>query len=243
MSYHVKLEIFEGPLDLLLHLIRKHELDIYDIPVSHITQQYLEYLDLMKSLDIEIAGEFLVMASTLTYIKSRMLLPPPDNPEDEEFGVDPRAELIQRLLEYKRFKDAAQSLEQKEELWSQVFSRPAEAAPDLPPDDEPLLFDFHLFDLLAALKDVMARTPDQSFEITAESVSITEKISHILARLESSDSVVFTDLFEGTTTKLQMIATFLALLELMRTRVVRAVQIDQFGAIRLMKAVSETPLG
>lgn len=243
MSYHVKLEIFEGPLDLLLHLIRKHELDIYDIPVGLITQQYLEYLDLMKSLDIEIAGEFLVMASTLTYIKSRMLLPPPDNPEDEEFGVDPRAELIQRLLEYKRFKDAAQSLEQKEELWSQVFSRPAEAAPDLPPDDEPLLFDFHLFDLLAALKDVMARVPDQSFEITAESVSITEKISHILARLESSDSVVFADLFEGNTTKLQMIATFLALLELMRTRVVRAVQIEQFGAIRLMKAVSETPLG
>ncbi len=243
MSYHVKLEIFEGPLDLLLHLIRKHELDIYDIPVGLITQQYLEYLDLMKSLDIEIAGEFLVMASTLTHIKSRMLLPPPENPEDEEFGVDPRAELIQRLLEYKRFKDAAQSLEQKEELWSQVFSRPAEAAPDLPPDDEPLLFDFHLFDLLAALKDVMARVPDQSFEITAESVSITEKISHILARLESSDSVVFADLFEGNTTKLQMIATFLALLELMRTRVVRAVQIEQFGAIRLMKAVSETPLG
>lgn len=243
MSYHVKLEIFEGPLDLLLHLIRKHELDIYDIPVALITQQYLEYLELMKNLDIEIAGEFLVMASTLTYIKSRMLLPPPDNPEDEEFGVDPRAELIQRLLEYKRFKDAAQSLEQKEELWSQVFTRPAESAPDLPPDDEPLLFDFHLFDLLAALKDVMARVPDQSFEITAESVSITEKISHILARLESSDSVVFADLFEGSTTKLQMIATFLALLELMRTRVVRAVQIDQFGAIRLMKAVSETPLG
>ncbi len=241
MSYHVKLEIFEGPMDLLLHLIKKHELDIYHIPISLITSQYLEYLELMQNLDIEVGGEFLLMASTLTHIKSRMLLPPPENPESEEDGVDPRAELVQRLLEYKRFKDAALSLEQKEALWSQIYTRPAEAAPDVPSDEEPLLIDFHLFDLLSALKDVMARVPDAKFEITPETISITEKISHILQRLESVESLLFIDLFEGSTARIHVIATFLALLELIKTRVVKAVQVEHFGAIRLMKAVTEKP--
>lgn len=239
MSYQIKLEIFEGPMDLLLYLIKKHELDIYSIPIALITQQYLEYIELMKSLDMEIAGEFLVMASTLTHIKSRMLLPPPENPEGDEDGVDPRAELIRRLLEYKSFKEAAGSLGQKEETWSQVYTRQAESIAGIPADDEPLLFDFHLFDLLAALKDVMARVPDASFEITPETVSITEKISQILSRLEAADSVLFADLFEGSTSKMQVIGTFLALLELIKTRVVKAFQIDQFGAIRIMKAVTD----
>jgi segregation and condensation protein A len=239
MSYQIKLEIFEGPMDLLLYLIKKHELDIYSIPIALITQQYLDYIELMKSLDMEIAGDFLVMASTLMHIKSRMLLPPSENPEGDEDGVDPRAELIRRLLEYKSFKDAAASLQDKEEAWSKVYTRSAEAAPDIAPDDEPLLFDFHLFDLLAALKDVMARVPDAGFEVTAETVSITEKISHILARLEAEESLLFADLFEGSTSKIQVIGTFLALLELIKTRVIRAVQIEQFGAIRIMKAVAE----
>ncbi len=240
MSYQIKLEIFEGPMDLLLHLIKKHELDIYSIPIALITQQYLEYIELMKSLDMEIAGEFLVMASTLTHIKSRMLLPPPENPEADEDGVDPRAELIRRLLEYKSFKEAAGSLGEKEETWSQIYTRTAEAGPEVPHEDEPLLFDFHLFDLLAALKDVMARVPDGAFEVTAEAVSITEKISHILARLEAVDSLLFVDLFEGSTSKAQVIATFLALLELIKTRVVKAFQIEQFGAIRIMRAVTDS---
>ena len=239
MSYQVRLEIFEGPMDLLLHLIKKHELDIYDIPISLITQQYLEYLSLMQNLDMEIAGEFLVMASTLTHIKSRMLLPPPENPEEDDEGTDPRAELIRRLLEYKRFKDAAQSLEEKETQWSQVYTRTADASPELPADDEPLLFDFHLFDLMAALKDVLSRVPEGSFDITTETVSITEKINHILGRLESVDSLLFADLFEGSTSRAQVIATFLALLELMKSKVVKAVQVEQFGAIRLLKAVVE----
>jgi len=238
MSYQIKLEIFEGPLDLLLHLIKKHELDIYSIPIALITQQYLEYIDLMKSLDMEIAGDFLVMASTLTHIKSKMLLPPPENPEEDE-GVDPRAELIRRLLEYKRFKDAAVSLQDKEESWSQVYTRPSDAAPDVPAEDEALLFDFQLFDLLAALKEVMARVPDSAFEITTEAVSITEKISQILARLETVDNLLFTDLFENTSSKAQVIGTFLALLELIKSRVVKAFQIEQFGAIRIMKAVTD----
>ena len=241
MSYHVKLEIFEGPMDLLLHLIKKHELDIYDIPIAPITQQYLEYLDLMKSLDMEIAGDFLVMASTLTHIKSRMLLPPTGEPGEDDEGADPRAELIRRLLEYKRFKDAAASLEQREQDWSKVFTRETEAKPELPPDDEPLLFDFHLFDLLAALRDVLNRAPDAGIEITAEAVSITDKISHILSRLEGADSLLFADLFEGNTSRSHIIATFMALLELMKNRIVRAVQVEQFGAIRLMKAVNDQP--
>ncbi|HXY53466.1 MAG TPA: segregation/condensation protein A [Nitrospirota bacterium] len=240
MAYQIKLDIFEGPMDLLLHLIRKHELDIYDIPIALITQQYLEYIDIMKSLDMEIAGEFLVMASTLTHIKSKMLLPPPENPDAEDDGIDPRAELIRRLLEYKSFKEAANSLEEKEEAWSRVYTRPVDAAPELSADDEPLLFDFHLFDLLSALKDVMARVPDKKFEITAETVSITEKISQILARLEVVDSILFADLFAGNTSAAQVIGTFLALLELIKTRVVKAFQIEQFGAIRIMKAVAET---
>ena len=241
MSYHVKLEIFEGPMDLLLHLIKKHELDIYDIPIAPITQQYLEYLDLMKSLDMEIAGDFLVMASTLTHIKSRMLLPPTGEPGEDDEGADPRAELIRRLLEYKRFKDAATSLEQREQDWSKVFTRETEAKPELPPDDEPLLFDFHLFDLLAALRDVLNRAPDAGIEITAEAVSITDKIAHILSRLEGADSLLFADLFEGNTSRSHIIATFMALLELMKNRIVRAVQVEQFGAIRLMKAVNDQP--
>jgi segregation and condensation protein A len=239
MSYHVKLEVFEGPLDLLLHLIKKHELDIYDIPIAPITQQYLEYLDIMKSLDMEIAGEFLVMASTLTHMKSRMLLPPPENPGDDDEGTDPRAELIRRLLEYQRFKDAAAAFEQREHDWSRVFTRETGTVPELPPDDQPPLFDFHLFDLLAALKDVLARVPDAGIEITAEAVSITEKLSVILARLEHVDSLLFADLFEASTTRAHVVATFMALLELIKNRVVRAVQVEQFGAIRLMKAVAD----
>jgi segregation and condensation protein A len=240
MSYQIKLEIFEGPMDLLLHLIKKHELDIYSIPIALITQQYLEYLDLMKSLDMEIAGDFLVMASTLTHIKSKMLLPPPENPEGEDDGIDPRAELIRRLLEYKSFKEAAVSLHDKEETWSQVYTRSSNDAPELPAaDDEALLFDFHLFDLLASLKEVMARVPASTFEITTEAVSITEKISQILARLENVDNLLFTDLFENSTSKAQVIGTFLALLELIKTRIVKAFQIEQFGAIRIMKAVND----
>jgi segregation and condensation protein A len=240
MSYQIKLEIFEGPMDLLLHLTKKHELDIYSIPIALITQQYLEYIELMQSLDMEIAGEFLVMASTLMHIKSKMLLPPPENLEGEDDGVDPRAELIRRLLEYKSFKEAAGALEDKEETWSKVYTRSADAGPGVPADDEPLLFDFHLFDLLAALKDVMARVPETSFEVTPDTVSITEKISQILARLEATDSMLFTDLFEGHHTKSQVVVTFLAVLELIKTRVVKAFQIEQFGAIRIMKAVMET---
>jgi len=240
MSYQIKLEVFEGPMDLLLHLIKKHELDIYSIPIALITQQYLEYIDLMKSLDMEIAGEFLVMASTLTHIKSKMLLPPDENAETDEDGVDPRAELIRRLLEYKAFKDAAVTLEDKEENWSKVYTRQADIAPETPAEDEPLLFDFHLFDLLASLREVMNRMPDAKFEVTAESVSITEKISQILARLETVDSMLFVDLFESTTSKAQVIGTFLALLELIKTRAIKVMQIEQFGAIRIMKSVRDS---
>lgn len=244
MSYQIKLEVFEGPMDLLLHLIKKHELDIYEIPVALITQQYLDYIELMKRLDMDIAGDFLVMASTLTQIKSRMLLPVPENPDQEDSGLDPRAELVRRLLEYKSFKDAAGSLEDREEAWSQVCTRPPEPATEID-DEQGTLFEpeFNLFDLLAALKDVMNRVPDSGLEITAESVSITEKISHILSRLEERESILFTELFDGTTSRAQVIGTFLAMLELIKTRVVRVFQIEQYGAIRLTKAVSDRQVG
>jgi segregation and condensation protein A len=239
MSYQVRLEIFEGPMDLLLYLIKKHELDIYSIPIAIITRQYLEYIELMKSLDMEIAGEFLVMAATLTHIKSRMLLPS-ESAESDEDGVDPQAELARRLLEYKSFKDAAVSLQDQEETWSRTYTRQPDAAPDDVADEEPLLFDFHLFDLLAALKDVMARVPEGSFEVTAETVSITDKIAHILSRIEAVDSLLFAELFDDSSSRMQVIGTFLALLELIKTRAIKAFQIEPFGAIRIMKAVTES---
>ena len=239
-EFKIRIPDFEGPLDLLLFFIKRDELDIYDIPIAHITREFLSYIHLMQMLDLELAGEFIVTAAMLMQIKARMLLPKTESEEGDE-GIDPRTELTQRLLEYKRFKDAAASLEQRESDWSKVYTRETEVTPELPPDDQPLLFDFHLFDLLAALKDVLNRVPDAGIEITAEAVSITDKIATILARLESVDSLLFADLFDGSTTKAHIIATFMALLELMKNRIVRAVQIEQFGAIRLMKAVTDEP--
>ncbi|MEK6683197.1 MAG: segregation/condensation protein A [Nitrospirota bacterium] len=238
-AYAVKLPAFEGPLDLLLHLIKKNEINIYDIPISLITGQYLEYLGLMTSLNLAVAGEFLVMAATLIHIKSKTLLPPSETDEEEE--EDPRADLVMRLLEYQRFKDAAHGFESREQEWREVFYRPASHGTD-GPTGEINLVDMSLFDLLEALRGVMDRTPTiQGLEIVVDELSVQDRMSLILDRLESEESITFTSLFDDDTTRLAMIVTFLALLELIRLKRVRIIQAELFGTIRVWKNTNLQP--
>jgi len=240
-SYAVKLPAFEGPLDLLLHLIKKNEINIYDIPISLITGQYLEYLTLMKSLSLTLAGEFLVMAATLIHIKSRTLLPPSETDEVEEDEEDPRADLVMRLLEYQRFKEAAQGFEAREQEWREVFYREPTAGSG-GPTDEINLVDLSLFDLLEALRGVMERAPTiQGLEIVVDELSVQDRMSLVLDRLEGQESVTFTSLFDGDSTRLSMIVTFLALLELIRLKRVRIIQAELFGAIRVWKNTNSQP--
>ncbi len=233
MSYAVKLGIFEGPLDLLLHLIRKQEIDIYDIPIALITRQYLNYLDLMKTLNLEVAGEFLVVAATLAQIKSRMLLPREDRGEGEEEGPDPREELVRRLVEHERFKEAASTLETREALWQDVFARQGKA--DLPAGEEDLVLSHvGIFDLLDALRTVLDRIPDQRLQqITLDQITVSEKIAWILERLRGAEALSFEALFEGSESRVAVIVTFLALLELIRLKMVAVRQERTFGAIEI----------
>ncbi|MBI3597804.1 MAG: segregation/condensation protein A [Nitrospirae bacterium] len=239
-SYAVKLPAFEGPLDLLLHLIKKNEVHIYDIPIALITRQYLEYLDLIKSLNLAVAGDFLVMAATLIHIKSKMLLPPSETDEEEE-DEDPRTELVMRLLEYQRFKDAAQGLEAREQEWREVFHRPVSLGSG-EPTDEINLVDLSLFDLLEALRGVMQRAPEKKdLEIVVDALSVQERMGLILDRLDAQESITFASLFDDDTTRLAMVVTFLALLELIRLKRLRILQTELFGAIRIWKSTSLQP--
>jgi segregation and condensation protein A len=233
-NYRVQLPAFEGPLDLLLHLIKKNELNIYDIPIALITHQYLEYLDLMKSFNLNIAGEFLVMAATLIHIKSKMLLPPEDQEEETE-EEDPRADLVRRLLEYQRFKHAAEGLSWREEIWRDVFRR--ENPPADPAGEEVVLSDVSLFDLMEALQAVLARVPkDKVLEIIPDEVSVRQRMSQMMERLEKVDGLIFEALFEGERTRAAVIVTFLALLELIRLQLANVQQIKIFEAIWISKA-------
>jgi len=229
--YKIKLPAFEGPLDLLLHLIRENKIDIYDIPIAFITGQYLEYIEMMKELDLEIAGEFLVMAATLIYIKSRMLLPPDEEVTPEEVE-DPRLELVQRLLEYQAFKDAASILKEREDEWLKVFDRePAEADDGESAPDELYLFDINMYDLLGAFKKILDSTPEEVLTITREALTVKDKISLIIEMLENIESIRFEELFKDNVTRTQMIVTFLALLEILRLGLARAYQEKEFGNI------------
>ncbi|MBI3089054.1 MAG: segregation/condensation protein A [Candidatus Tectomicrobia bacterium] len=239
MAYEVKLPFFEGPLDLLIHLIRENELDIYDIPIATITEQYLAYLETMRSLNLDVAGEFLVMAATLTHIKSQMLLPRPTlEGLDDEGGVDPRLELVERLLEYQRYKAAAVELRQRELECLDTFAR--EAANDLSASsrEEGGFLEVGLFDLLAALKEVLARLPQESFhEVTLDAISVTDRINWLMSRLAETPRCVFQELFADSSSRMEMIVTFLALLEVVRLRLVRLVQVQRFGPIHVSLAV------
>ncbi|MGH7899274.1 MAG: segregation and condensation protein A [Candidatus Binatia bacterium] len=233
MNPRFQLAIFEGPLDLLLHLIKKNEVDVYDIPIATITDQYLAYLDLLEQLNLDLAGEYLVMAATLTQIKSRMLLPPVEGEEEEE--EDPRLELVQQLEEYQRFRAAARQLADRDILDRDVFRRPPEA-PEGEREPAPLR-ELTLADLVDALREVLKRLPeDKTHEIIGERIPIRDRIPVILDRLRSG-GVEFAELFAGEPSTREIVATFLALLELVRMRVVRASQPERFGPILLALAV------
>ena len=231
--YTIRTESFEGPFDLLLHLIKKNEVDIYNIPIAAITRQYLDYLDVMQELNLDIAGDFLVMASTLIQIKSRMLLPlPPDEEIGEEEVEDPRAELVRRLLEYQKYREAAVSLAQRELLGRDTFVRDF-AAPELAeiePEQEPL--EVELFDLMEAFRRVLATVTEETFhEVGAEGLSIADRISELLLLLQGTDAALFENLFIASATREQVIITFLAVLELCRLKMVRLSQAGSFGSI------------
>ena len=233
MPYKVKLEIFEGPLDLLLYLIKEEELNIYDIPITRITEQYLEYLALIEELDLDVAGEFLVMAATLMQIKSKMLLPPnPDGIETEE--ADPRAELVKRLLAYKAFKEAAEKLRGFEFERSKIFTRMG-VEPEVDQSDLSLV-DVSLFELLNAFAKVLRGIPnDAMHEVIKDEFTVAEKVHYIFHLLAKRTTVHFSELFKSAKNKTEVITTFLALLELVRLREVRIRQDAHFEDIEISR--------
>lgn len=238
MTYQVKLQDFEGPLDLLLHLIRKNELDIYAIRVSDIANQYLEYVEVMQQLNLDGVGDFLVMAATLAYHKSRMLLPFPDEGQDadEENGVESLEDLRRRLLEYQRFKEAAFQLQERGLLNRDVFRvRLGEEA-----SAGEVLLKATLFDLLDAFQRVLKRAPAETVhEVLPDRIRVADRMMEMLDLLAARKSMLFEEFFEGAPSRPQIVATFLALLELVRMRVIQAVQVEPYGPIHLKLLVDE----
>jgi len=235
MNPRFQLEIFEGPLDLLLHLIKKSEVDVHDIPIATITDQYLGYLQLFEQLNLDLAGEYLVMAATLMQIKSRMLLPPAEGDEEEE--EDPREDLVRQLEEYQRFRAAAGQLADRDILDRDVFRRSPQAAEERDARELPPLRELELADLVDALREVLKRLPEEAaHEIVGERIAIADRIPVILERLRVGD-VEFASLFADRGSRREVISTFLALLELVRMRAVRALQAERFGPIWLTLAV------
>jgi segregation and condensation protein A len=241
-DYKISLEIFEGPLDLLLYLIRRDELDIYDIPIERITTQYLSYLQMMRLLDLTIAGEFLVMASTLMMIKSRMLLPVEERTTDdepEEEWVDPRLDLVRQLIEYKKFKDAAMTLQARELHQAESFTAGAgPALAETPADDAAtLLGDIGLFELLTAFQEMLQRVPVEPLgHLEPIRWSVPDKMEEILTRSRRQGALGFSRLFQAGSPRGEIIITFLALLELLRQRQVTIVQHAAFLEITIQPA-------
>jgi segregation and condensation protein A len=232
MSYEIRLEVFEGPLDLLLHLIHRNEVSITDIPIALITGQYLETVNLMKSLNLDIAGEYLVMAAYLTHIKSQMLLPPAEDREEPgETGQDPREELVAHLLEYKRYKEAAENLSFLALLDRDTFTREAgEDTTNVSKSVQPL--QVGLNELVEALKDVLARTSRRDLiELEPERLLVKDRMRVILDRLQRESHITFDSLFQADLSRLSILTTFLALLELVKLQLVAVYQDVPFGTI------------
>jgi len=239
-DYAIKLDVFEGPLDLLLYLIKKNEIDIYNIPIALITQQYLDYLNIIKSLNLDLAGEYLVMASTLIHIKSRLLLPVPEEPSEDEQEDDPRAELVKQLLEYQAFKEAATNLAHRPLLERDVFKRsaalPEEKQNRASGDDE--LIEVSIFELIEALHAVVSRLDKKELlEIDLEKLSLTEIINDVMERLIREKSLTFEELLGEKKDRRRIVYTFLAMLELIKLKMIKAYQTAAFGAIRIFPAV------
>jgi segregation and condensation protein A len=246
-SYGVKLPVFEGPLDLLLHLIRQNEVDIIDIPVSKIAEQYVAYLEVMHSLDLDLAAEYLVMAATLAYIKSRMLLPPTGE-EDEDEGIDPRAELVARLLEYQRYKEVAEALSKRRWLGRDVYDANG-MGPEKVPENEREI-EVGLFELIEAFRLVLQHVPDEVEAgvhiVEGEEVTVRDQMNFVMASIGTQQSIEFLQLFTmGHPSREVFIATFLAMLELTRLEAIAIYQGTSEngapdGAIRIRAATTNS---
>ena len=230
--YTVRLEMFEGPLDLLLHLIKKNEISITDIPIALITEQYLDTLKLIKELNLDMAGEYLLMASTLLHIKSKILLPTSPE-EEEEGGEDPRAELVRRLLEYQKYKEAGTELERRPLLDRDVFIRSVALETEEPEQEENL--NVNLFELLEAFRKVLERAKPEIFhEVMLDQITVEEKMQDILALIQRENrSVAFKRLFPEQASRKVIVVTFLAILELVKMKLVRVFQMAPFETIRI----------
>ncbi|HTI39265.1 MAG TPA: segregation/condensation protein A [Vicinamibacterales bacterium] len=234
-AYPVRLQNFEGPLDLLLHLIKTNEVSIYDIPIVLITSQYMEYIDVMQELNLDVAGEFLVMAATLIHIKSRMLLPRPDPTQDDP-EEDPREALVRRLLEHQKFKAAAELLHERETLRSAQWTRPdgpiARIAGE-PPEPE---VEVDLFSLISAFRAVVERAKARpKMYLPTEQIPIEERIEQLLSRLSETEACGFEDLFADIQTRAGLVVTFLAILEMIRLKLIRVFQGGNLAPIRVYK--------
>src|SRR6476646_8596172 len=238
----VHLDNFEGPLDLLIHLIRKNEVNIYDIPISLITRQYLDAIQLMQELDLDVAGDYLVMAATLIHIKSKMLLPRPETAAgvegDEE---DPRDALVRRLLEHQKFKAAAGLLHEREEMRSAQWARPDEAVAHIAGDEYEPELEVDLFSLLTAFQSVVERAKMRPrMLLPPEQIPVEVRIDQLLARLSETEAMGFDELFADINDKTGLIVTFIALLEMIRLKLVRVFQSGNFGPIRVYKRARPT---
>jgi len=235
MAYRVKLKNFEGPLDLLLFLIKKNEVDIYDIPIAEITKQYLEYVAIIQMFELEAASEFILLAATLIRIKAQMLLPRPKAEDDEEI-VDPRMELVTRLLEYKRFKEVAYKFGEMEERRSNLFSRGYFEEIEARASDELDLGDISLFSLIATFKQVLDKMPKESFhQVVDIHITMEEQIDYIMQFKRESEQVTFYELISRLNDRIRVVVTFLAVLELMRRGVIRTRQSTPFGEIWIVR--------
>jgi segregation and condensation protein A len=241
----VRLDVFEGPLDLLLYLVKKEEVDIYEVNLTKIATQFIEYIEIMRSLDLDVAGEFLVMASTLLYIKSRELLPveqqvTPEDAEDE--GDDPRWELIRQLVEYKKFKEVAGSLQEREILQENTFARlpgKLDFGEVVPPPRN----DVSIFDLVNAVSSILKRFAkrDEARDVFEDKWTVSEKIEHLMSFVKERSEAKFSDLFADSTSRLEVVVTFLALLELIRLKQMVISQTEAFGDITIVLAPTAPP--
>jgi segregation and condensation protein A len=246
-AYPIKVANFEGPLDLLLFLIRKHEIDIQDIPIALITEQYLEYLELMQDLDLDVVGEFLLMAATLIYIKSRALLPRPVSSE-EGSEEDPREALMLRLIEHRKFKAAAELLHERETVRSAQWGRPDDRISEIVGEEYEPELEVDLFSLLTAFQAVVERAKQRpSMALPIEQISIETRIEQLVVRLSETEACGFEELFADASSRADLIATFLALLEMIRLKLVRVFQDGSFSPMRIYKRArpvdAPTPIG
>jgi len=234
-GYPLKLANFEGPLDLLLHLIRKHEINIYDIPIVVVTKQYLDYIDLMQELNLDVAGDFLVMAATLIHIKSRTLLPRTD-PTQEDPDEDPREALMRRLLEHQKYKAAAELLHERETLRSAQWTRPDGPITEIAGEAPEPEVEVDLFSLISAFRAVVERAKHRpKVYLPAEQIPIEDRIEQLMTRLSETEACGFEDLFADVQTRAGLIVTFLALLEMIRLELVRVFQAGSVGPIRVYR--------